>query len=87
MAYSVYILQSQSTGRYYVGQTTDIARRLKEHNSGEVGSTSPHVPWDLMYREEFSTRSEAVRRERQIKGRKRRAFIESLVHSERGAAR
>ena len=72
----VYILESQASGRYYVGSAEDVEFRLTEHNEGKVGSTRPYRPWGLVYKEEHPDRSAAVRRERQIKGMKSRVWIE-----------
>ena len=88
MNYYGYILQSETTGAYYTGQTDDIEERLKNHNRGEERSTKSGCPWRLVFRKEFATRSEAVRWERYVKSRKRRAYIEKLIQSyssERGA--
>ncbi|MEZ4783712.1 MAG: GIY-YIG nuclease family protein [Candidatus Kapaibacterium sp.] len=41
--FSVYILQSESTGTYYVGQTQDVHKRLLRHNAGEVRRHVRHV--------------------------------------------
>ena len=84
MKYVVYILQSTVTGSYYVGHTADLETRLRDHNTGQVGSTKPGKPWKVVYVETHSTRSEAIIRERKIKSRKKRAYIESLIH--RGVA-
>ena len=79
LAYNVYILRSILTKGYYVGQTDDLNGRVIKHNAGEVKSTKPHRPWELVYREEYRTRSEAIRREREMKSRKSRKFIERLI--------
>ncbi len=77
--YYVYILQSTSFGRYYVGSTGDIARRLLEHNSGSTHSTKPFRPWVLVYQEELATKTDARKRENQIKRYKGgRAFHQLL---------
>jgi putative endonuclease len=65
--------------QYYIGQTEDIADRLAKHNKGKVVSTKPYVPWTLIHSEEYKTRSEAVKREREIKAWKNRKYIESLM--------
>jgi putative endonuclease len=79
MSYWVYILESKRNHQYYVGQTDDVADRLSRHNKGKVISTKPFIPWVLVYSEDFRTRSEAVKREREIKARKSRKYIESLI--------
>ena len=78
MAYWVYILQSEATGRYYVGSTGDVAARLARHNARRSPATKGGGPWQLVYQEEFQTRPAVMARERQIKARKSRAYIESL---------
>ncbi|MBL7960401.1 GIY-YIG nuclease family protein [bacterium] len=77
--YFVYILISEKTNRYYIGHTQNTPARLKEHNSGLSKSTKSDIPWNLAYQESFKTRSEAMKREREIKNRKSRKFIESLI--------
>ncbi len=78
MAYWVYILQSETTGRDYVGHTNDIEDRLRRHNEGRTEANKGCGPWRLMYREELSTRQAAAAREQAIKRRKSRLYIESL---------
>ncbi len=65
-----YILQSKKHGGYYVGSCEDIEVRKTRHNKGLVRATKSGVPWEIIYRESFLTRAEAVRRERQIKSYK-----------------
>ncbi|PIR75637.1 MAG: endonuclease [Candidatus Magasanikbacteria bacterium CG_4_9_14_0_2_um_filter_42_11] len=68
--YYVYILQSTVTDRYYVGHTQDIQNRLDRHNKKRVRSTKSGVPWKLVYTELFNTKSDAYKREMQIKSYK-----------------
>src|SRR5579859_1618443 len=79
----VYILQSQTTSRYYIGQTQDLDARLAYHNSNWSKSLRNRGPWGLVYHETYATRSEAVRRERQLKSWKDRDMIERLVSASR----
>jgi len=65
--YFVYILKSQKDFTYYYGSTKDISKRLETHNSGKVKYTKGHLPYKLLYFEEFSTRKEAMERERYFK--------------------
>jgi len=71
MVYFVYILQSESSGRHYCGQTDDLERRLKQHNDPDYhGSKTTKRfkgPWKLIWKEEHPSRSEAMKREKQIK--------------------
>ncbi len=65
--YHVYILKSQKTSRYYIGSTGNLLDRLVRHNSGRSKSTKKEMPWKLVYSELYSSRKEAVKREKQIK--------------------
>lgn len=65
--YSVYILKSTKTNKYYIGHTSDIIGRLKRHNKGLSKYTKKFIPWELIYHEEYNTKSEAYRRKIEIK--------------------
>jgi putative endonuclease len=79
----VYILRSESTGRFYIGQTQDLNERLAYHNASYSKSLKHRGPWELVHTESFPTRSAAVRRERQIKSWKDHAMIERLMSASR----
>ncbi|MEK7556957.1 MAG: GIY-YIG nuclease family protein [Patescibacteria group bacterium] len=81
MSYFTYVLQSQKTGRYYVGSATNIPARLKRHNSGYVRSTKAGLPYILVYQEEHPTKQDAYRREREIKRYKGGNAFKKLVQS------
>ena len=81
--FHVYILQSEQSGRYYVGQTQDVEERLAYHNANYSKALKNRGPWRLVHREAFLTRVEAVRRERQIKAWKDRKMVERLVSASR----
>ncbi len=83
MAYYVYILRSHKDGTYYVGSTGDLHDRLERHNQGRSKYTKAKRPWTLEYSEEYPDRSAALRREREIKARKKVDFIEKLVSTSR----
>jgi putative endonuclease len=59
----VYILQSSSDKKTYIGSTDNLERRLKQHNSGKVKSTKHRIPFNVLFTEEFFTLSEARKRE------------------------
>ena len=77
--YYTYIIQSQKNGKYYTGSCGDIAERIKRHNAGATPSTKSARPWKLVYSEVFKTNSEALKREREIKAKKSRKYIEFLI--------
>jgi predicted GIY-YIG superfamily endonuclease len=43
----VYVLKSESDGKLYIGSTNDLKRRIYQHNSGDVESTRPRLPFQL----------------------------------------
>ena len=65
--YYVYIIRSIPAGRYYTGSTGDWRGRLRQHNSGKVRSTKAYKPWEMVRLEEHQDRTEARKRELQIK--------------------
>ncbi len=68
--YFVYILKSLIADRYYIGHTADVDKRLAEHNQGRTRSTKGYKPWKVVYIEKYETKSEAFRREQEIKSYK-----------------
>ena len=60
--YCVYILKSLKKKKYYVGHTSDLKKRLKEHNSGKTKSTKGYIPWIVVHKEKYVTKPEAFRR-------------------------
>lgn len=65
--YYVYLLYSQKVRECYVGWTTDLRRRLWEHNSNLSYATRNHGPYELICYEVYSHREEALGRERSLK--------------------
>ncbi len=88
MSFWVYILQSQSTGRFYCGHTSDVKRRINQHNDPEYKlSRTTKVfkgPWEIVWNRECSGRGEAMELEKSIKKRGISRFLEvQLVESRR----
>ncbi len=64
----VYVLEC-SDGSFYTGYTTDVQRRVAEHDDGEGAKyTRGRTPVELLHTESFDSRSAAMRREAEIKG-------------------
>jgi len=72
----VYILYSTSLGKFYVGSTDNIERRIDQHNSGRSNFSSKGIPWKLITRIECKNRSEAMGLEIQIKKRGIKRYLE-----------
>ena len=63
----------------YVGWSTDVARRLSQHNSGKGARTTRGRTWILLHSESFETRNEAMSREWHLK--RERAFRKKLAQA------
>ena len=77
MSCFVYILGSDDETRTYVGWTSDLDRRLDEHNAGTGARSTRGRAWQLLYAERYGTRAEALRREWHLK--RDRRFRKSLI--------
>jgi putative endonuclease len=80
----LYVLQSETTHRFYVGSTNDLARRLFEHSRGHSLATRGRGPWKLVHQEEFASLADARRRELEIKRWKSAGLIASLISAKTG---
>lgn len=67
MKSSTYVLKSLKDGNLYIGSTTDLERRIREHNNGRNKSTRSRRPFKLIYYEEYVTIKEARSREKIFK--------------------
>ena len=77
--FGVYILESERNGRYYIGSTDNIDRRINEHNLGKVTSTRNMKPWVLKVFIECINLTEARVNEHRLKKYKRRDILEKVV--------
>jgi putative endonuclease len=75
----VYVLGSDGNGGYrtYVGWTTDLDRRLDEHNSGRGARSTRGRNWALLYAERYAAKEDAMSREWHLK--RDRAFRKRLA--------
>ena len=71
----VYVLQSQSDEGLYIGFSTDLRRRLKDHKEGKSFATSYRGPWCLIYYEAYLEEEDALGRERYLKSGGGRRFL------------
>jgi putative endonuclease len=75
----VYILQSESDEGLYIGFSTDLRRRLKEHQAGEAFATSYRGPWRLIYYEAYLEEPDALGREHFLKSGGGRQFLKTQL--------
>lgn len=63
----VYLLKSRRDSKLYIGYTSDLRRRIREHNEGLNKSTRTRRPIDLIYYEAYKSQDDAVHREEMLK--------------------
>jgi predicted GIY-YIG superfamily endonuclease len=77
----VYVLRCR-TGQLYTGCTTDLERRVREHNSGTASRfTRSRLPVAVVYKEELRSRSDALKREHAIKAMSRHEKLLLIGHA------
>lgn len=79
MHYYVYILHSNKDSNFYVGYTNDIKKRIVEHNSGKVKSTSLRRPFKLVYWEGCLSQKDALKREKYLKTAWGKRYIKNRI--------
>ena len=79
----VYILQNDISGKFYIGYTEDLQRRIAEHHCNKKGRwcNQQQGQWQLAHKESFSNKREALIREKEIKRKKSRRYIEHLIQN------
>lgn len=77
----LYILQSLKNKSYYIGSTSNIMVRLKQHNSGAVKATKYKKPYRLVFQQEFDSYAAALHAEKRVKGWKRKDYVEKIIKS------
>ena len=75
----VYILYSVKVDKFYIGYTSNLEERIIRHNQKSKGFTGQLNDWELKYQEVFSSKHEAITREKQIKKWKSRTKIIELM--------
>ncbi|OYU95414.1 MAG: endonuclease [Bacteroidetes bacterium B1(2017)] len=78
--YYTYVLYSKTHEKIYIGYSSDIDSRIKSHNElSNKGYTFKFRPWELIHLEEFSTKADAMKREKQLKSANGRMFIWDMI--------
>ncbi len=95
MNFVVYVIKNNETDKIYIGQTSDLENRLRRHNkelpskkSAFTHKNSGNGRWEVVYQENFSGRSGAMKREKELKSFRGREFIKNYIsaHSSVGRA-
>ena len=84
MDYVVYVLYSRKHNKIYIGYTGDLIQRIYWHNHGNKGYTRRFRPWEVAHVEFYQTKTEALNREKALKGGQGRAWIKAHFNKECG---
>ena len=78
----VYVIKSDVNGDLYIGYSEDVGKRVESHSKGKVKSTKGYKPWELVYYEAYKSKSDATKREYQLKkGYYKEELKKRLIHS------
>jgi len=74
-----YVLQSKADGKFYTCFTSDLERRLNDHNSGKVYSTKKRIPLELVCFEFCLNIDDAIHREKYLKTTYGKRYIRNRI--------
>lgn len=80
--YYVYAIYNKQNDKYYIGQTENIEERIRMHNDKTFGGSYTSRfdgEWKLFYKEEFPSRSSALKREKELKSYRGREFLKTNI--------
>lgn len=77
--YCVYVLKSTKNNQLYVGRTSDLKKRISEHQSGKVRTTNRLNPMKFLFFEGFIAKADAIRRERYFKTSKGKSSLKQII--------
>jgi putative endonuclease len=78
--FTVYVLYSAKHSKIYIGFTSNLEQRVKSHNElATKGWTISFRPWEVVYKEIFESKIDAMRREKQLKTGHGREWIWQLI--------
>jgi putative endonuclease len=80
--YYVYVLKSQKDGRFYIGYTDNLERRVSNHNKGKVRSTKHRIPFNLVYYEACKNQYDALHREKYLKSSYGHRYIKNRLKND-----
>ena len=82
MKFYTYILESESSGKLYIGQTANIDDRLYRHNNDKSRFTKGKGPWKIIFSKELDSRTEAILLENKLKGYKNREKVKNWIQKQ-----
>jgi len=77
--YYTYVLKSLKDNKFYIGYSSDLKNRFAQHQRGEVKSTKPRRPLELIFYEAFRDKKDAMRREKYFKTDKGKSSLKQMI--------
>ncbi|HSR10168.1 MAG TPA: GIY-YIG nuclease family protein [Thermodesulfobacteriota bacterium] len=74
-------MRSELDGKLYIGYTSDLKNRVREHKRGEVVSTKHRRPFDLVFYEAYKSVQDALRREKYFKTGKGKSSLRMMLQN------
>lgn len=75
----VYLLKSETTGKWYTGSTNNLRKRILQHNSGKNISTKHGIPWKIIYFEVGLNVNDARAREKYLKSGMGKRYLKNRL--------
>jgi len=75
----VYVLVSKKSGKWYIGSTMNMKKRIMSHNAGKNRSTKSDIPWGIIYCEISLNRDDARAREKYLKSGQGRRYLKNRL--------
>ena len=79
VVFYVYVLRSESDSGFYIGFSTNLRARLRQHQAGESFATKSRGPWKLVYYEAYLNQEDALGREKYLKSGSGRRFLRAQL--------
>lgn len=77
--YFVYVLRGKFDNNFYTGFTSDLEKRIEDHNSGKVLSTKKRTPFEVFYYECCLNQADAIHREKYLKATYGKRYIRNRL--------
>ena len=78
--FTTYVLYSDKYDKIYIGMTSNLEKRFFAHNNLPKGWTASFRPWKLVHTEEFGSKQEALKREKELKSAQGRESIWKMLN-------
>ena len=75
----IYLILSKKTGKWYIGSTKDLRKRILYHNSGKSKATKSGIPWEIIYCEISLNKNDARAREKYLKSGMGRRYLKNRL--------